>query len=211
MTQGANGIMLGWRAMWVVPCQECEWALAGTYGGRHVAGRIAPAAVCLGRPFWLLGPAPEGLPHEHERPWWKNVPPGLAQVEAYMLPFPEPHSKAWDYLPPAPAAGCTCGYYLAWCGRTVWEMVEVKQHLLLLYCQGLGPAIVYEDGARVETFRILGFAAQPPSSVSWESFFPSANMAEAVLARWGPELPSFEALPTGVFDRVPPEVAALIS
>ncbi len=205
----AQQIVLGWRAMRLVSCLACgDWGLAGTYGAQHVAGRVAPRAVCLGRGAWLKEPAPKRLPPEHRRPWWWNVPQDIVLEEGRRPISPEPHSRAWDYLPPAPAPGCTCGYHLAWSWRTAREVPPGRGEALLLYCQALGPAIVYEGGVRVEAFRILAYVQLPSPGWRWSLVAP--EVAEVMATRWGPEISDPSSLPTGAFDRVPPEAAALM-
>ncbi len=204
-------IILGWQTMQVVYCAECgDLGLEAPYGGRHVAGRVSPQAVCLGRrySFGGLGPSP---PREHMRPWWKNVPPRLRRFQGQRRPMsPEPHSRAWDYLPPAPVEWCSCGYSLAWSWRVAWtEARWARCDEILLYCQGLGSGIVYEGGARMEAFRILAFT---PRWCDDERSCPfmRPSLRDEVRARWGPEIPDPSSLPTGVFDQVPPEAAALL-
>ncbi len=205
-----SAIVLGWRAMRAVRCKSCGgWGLTGPCGGYHLSGRVAPPAVCLGLDYWLEGQTPLPPP-EHRRPWWENVPPSLRPEGIVRPPGPPPHGQAWDYLPPAPVEGCSCGYYLSWWWRPALRLVRRFRNPLLLYCQAAGSAIVDKDGARVESFRVLGYAAQAPDLGRWCSL-AAPKAAETVMARWGPEIPDPDHLPTGVFDHLPPEAAALLS
>ncbi len=204
-------IVLGWRVMRVVRCPDCGgWALAGPYGWRHVSGRVPPPAVCLGRRApWPEDRLPAPPPGHKRRRWWEHVPPELITERPHPI-HPDPHSPAWDYLPPAPAEGCSCGYYLAWSWEVAWDAAFLGRcDEILLYCQAIGPGILYEAGVRVEAFRILAFA---PRWCGAEQGCPFAGprMREVVRERWGPEIADPGALPTGVFGRIPPEVAALM-
>ncbi len=202
-------IILGWRAMQVVYCPlRCQgWTLRGPFSGRHVAGRIAPPAACLGQ-TWATKATP-GLPPEHLRPWWENAPQEIVAEEGRSPVAPEPHSRAWDYLPPAPAVGCTCGYHLAFKRDRAAMAVARFCGALLLYCQGLGRGVVHRSGARVEAFRILAWL--PPWCAQRGLCQVMAPEAMAWARRTlGPELLDSTVLPTGVFDHLPPEVAALL-
>ncbi len=124
-------------------------------------------------------------------------------------PYPEPHSRAWDYLPPAPLQGCTCGYYLAFDLDATRAVLTPHCTVIALYCQALGRAVLYTGGVRAETFRVLGFSAE------WRDMWHDCVYIEPSGRAWacetyGPLIDRPHELPTGVFDRLPPEVAALL-
>ncbi len=211
--EAVNGkIVLGWRAMMIIDCPDCGWALEGAYSGRHVAGRIAPRAVCLGYARWPWEEdIPKGLPPEHRLQWREKVPPALVsrRDDGIPDPFPDPHSPAWDYLPPAPLQGCTCGYYLAFDLDAARAVLIQHCAVIILYCQALGHTVLYTGGVRTETFRVLGFSAEWCDRVIKCSYLSPGGRAWA-RKTYAPLITRPHEMPTGVFDKVPPEAAALM-
>ncbi len=204
-------IILGWRTMLVVWCGQCQgWALQGIYGPFHLTSRLSPPAVC---PGWDRSTRPgiswDTVPSEHRKRWQERVPRRLRKDGTPVAP--NPHSKAWAYLPSAPAEGCSCGYYIAFSPQKVRRLVSCSQWTVpvVLYVQALGKAILHADGARCERYRVL--AHQAPRSLV-DRLGPGARdqVAAWLQGAFGPELSPGATLPAGVFDRIPPEVAMLL-
>ncbi len=119
--------------------------------------------------------------------------------------------EALAHLPAAPARACDCRYRLTFSWREAQRQVAAAPYgvcALALYVHALDAITVRGREAWCGRFRVLAYCPR------WQTN-PFVPLAVARLMDWaratlGPELPTGRHLPTGVFDRVPPEVAALL-
>ncbi len=199
-------VVLGWRAANVVDCRHplCQgWVLQG-FGPwyLHVAGRVAPLAVCA--PPWAYPPNVE----EAHRAVPRLYTPSLDS---------EPRGHYWlNGSPvelPAPYPDCTCGHYITY--QKPLRLLENNNIYIpraLLYVQGLGYMVRHGRGVRVETYRILAWDVWLPKEASIARLDYYAEARDDLTRRLGP--PTLDLaywdLPAGSFRQIPPEAAAFM-